>query len=113
MKIDSYTFGSITIDGEKYKKDVIILPDRVLSPWWRKDGHLLQFEDLEEVVNEGIPVLVVGTGFFGAMKVPEDTIGYLESKGIKVHVEKSKNAVELFNGLIEKGPVIGAFHLTC
>jgi hypothetical protein len=113
MKINSYSFGTITINGDTYSKDLIIFPDRVFSPWWRKEGHLLQVSDLEEVAVAGIPVLIVGTGFFGAMKVPEETISYLESKGIKVYAEKSKKAVGLFNELSKKSRVIGAFHLTC
>ena len=41
MRIDRYAFGNIVIDGKAYTKDVIIFPDRVYSPWWRKDGHFL------------------------------------------------------------------------
>jgi len=29
MKIDSYSFGRIVIDGQVYTSDVIIYPDRV------------------------------------------------------------------------------------
>lgn len=112
-KIAAYSFGSITIDGDRYNKDVIIFPDRVFSPWWRKEGHLLQIEDLDEVLKSDIRILVVGTGSFGVMKVPDETVGYMESTGIKVYIDKSKKAAELFNELSGKGEVIGAFHLTC
>ena len=51
MKIDKYNFGSITINGKEYTKDVIIFPDRVSAPWWREEGHNLSLKDLKEVIN--------------------------------------------------------------
>ena len=46
--IDSYHFGQIMINGEKYSSDVIIFPDRVQGEWWRKKGHELGLEDISE-----------------------------------------------------------------
>ena len=31
MRIEKYSFGSITIDGKEYRKDVIILPEALLD----------------------------------------------------------------------------------
>ena len=50
MKITSYGFGRIVIDGKTYDKDVIILPEAVVSPWWRAEGHVLTPADLGDVV---------------------------------------------------------------
>jgi len=49
----------------------------------------------------------------GVMLVPEDTIIFLEGKGIEVHVEKTGKAIEIFNSQPADKKVIGAFHLTC
>ena len=49
-KIDSYRFGQVVIDGDPYTKDVIILPERVIGGWWRKEGHALHPADLEVVI---------------------------------------------------------------
>jgi hypothetical protein len=114
MKIEHYSFGNITIDGKTYTSDVIIYPGRIDSSWWRKEGHKLQIADLNDVINAKPEVLVVGTGYSGAMAVPKETISYLESKGMKVYVERTAKAVELFNELQKKGKiVIAALHLTC
>jgi len=59
--IDSYGFGHITINGKRYTNDVIVFSDRVKDNWWRKEGHQLQMEDIEAVVNEKPEVLVVGS----------------------------------------------------
>ncbi len=113
MKITDYSFGKITINGDTYTSDVIIYPDRVYSAWWRKEGHLLQVEDLSDVINAGIPVLIIGTGFYGAMKVPDKIIDYLKSRNIGTHVEKTGRAVSLYNKITDERPAIAALHLTC
>jgi hypothetical protein len=113
MKIAHYSFGKITIDGETYTSDVIIYPERVDPSWWRKEGHTLNIEDLHDVLNANPAVVVVGTGFFGVMKVPTETIAYLESKGIEVHAARTGKAVELFNAFQPGKKVIAALHLTC
>jgi hypothetical protein len=113
MLITHYSFGNITVNGETYTKDVIIYPEHVYSPWWRKEGHLLQTPDLSEVVNAGVATLIIGTGLYGAMQVPEKILDYLKSKNIEAHVENTKEAVRLYNEISAKSPAIAALHLTC
>lgn len=113
MKITHYSFGRVIIDGKTYTSDVIIYPQRVDSSWWRKEGHYLQIVDLTGVVEEGASVLIIGTGYHGAMEVPQQTIEFLKSKGIEVHIEKTREAVELYNEISQKKPTIAALHLTC
>ena len=109
--IESYDFGRIVIDGKAYTSDVIIFPDRVLSNWWRKEGHALDIEDLKEVIEFKPKILVVGTGHSGLMKPKNETLKFLESKGIEVIVEKTKRACDVLNSLVANA--VGAFHLTC
>jgi hypothetical protein len=113
--IDSYQFGRISIDQRTYTKDVIIFPDRVQANWWRREGHLLQLEDLESAVKEVNPeIVVVGKGKFAVMKVSSEVKDYLQSRNIALRAEKSDKAVEIFNQLTRSGKrVLGAFHLTC
>ena len=114
MKIDSYSFGQIRIDGKAYSSDVIIYADRVDATWWRKEGHRLQPEDLVAVLKARPDVLVVGTGFFGVMSVPEYTVEQIRAAGVDVRVEKTGKAVDLFNKLaVGDSRVVAALHLTC
>jgi len=48
--IESYSFGYIIINGNKYTSDVIVFPDKIKSNWWRKSGHLLLEEDISEIL---------------------------------------------------------------
>ena len=111
--IDSYSFGKIVIEGKTYTSDVILYPDKVDDSWWRKSGHLLQKEDLRDVIQYNPDVLIVGTGAYGLMKVPEETKKFVEAKGIKLISEETGEACETYNGFKEKRKVVAAFHLTC
>ena len=111
--IDSYKFGEIVIDGATYTSDVIIYPDRVDYNWWRKEGHLLQKDDLSDVIKYEPEVLIVGTGDPGLMQVPEETTRFLKSKGIKLIVDNTENACKTYNELKKNKKIVAALHLTC
>ena len=113
MKIDEYAFGRIVIDGKTYTSDVIIYPDRIDASWWRKEGHLLHFEDLEKALAARPAILVVGTGAYGVMKVPRELVDRLAAAGFEVIVERTAKAVESFNRRQGAGTVLAALHLTC
>lgn len=112
--IESYDFGEIIIGGKRYTSDVIIYPDRVDSSWWRKTSHQLEPDDLpDQVLNEKPDVILIGTGYYGYMKVLPETKKLIESKGIKFLIEDTKRAYHTFNELSEKEKVIALLHLTC
>ena len=113
-KIESYEFGRVTVDGREYRADIIILPERVVADWWRVEGHGLAPEDLKEVVAAKPKILIVGTGGYGAMSVPGDTVTYLEGQGIKVEAYDTAKAVRRYNDLASSGERVAAgLHLTC
>ena len=113
-RVEAYSFGEIVIDGRRYTRDVIIRPDGVLADWWRKEGHKLHMEDLDKALEAEPEVLVVGTGYMGLMKVPDDLLAELRARGIEVVVETTREAWRTYNKLAEEGRrVVGAFHLTC
>jgi hypothetical protein len=114
MKVTGYSFGKIDIDGTVYTSDVIITPEKVDDSWWRKEGHRLQIPDLDAVVDAKPDVLVVGTGYFGRMLVPEETRRFLRSKGIELLDAPTGEAVKELNKLLaEKTRAVAALHLTC
>jgi hypothetical protein len=114
MTIEKYNFGSIIIDANEYTKDVIIFPDKVLYPWWREEGHSLSLKDLEEVIKLNPTILIIGTGAYGVMNVPAETLKILKEKNIETITAKTADAVELYNEYIQKKQnVIACLHLTC
>lgn len=112
--IESYNFGNIVINGQKYTSDVIIYKTHVDSSWWRKKGHELNIDDIQEIIKAKPKVLVVGTGTFGILKVLKETKEFIEKHEIKLMAEKTKTATEIYNKLLNnKEEVIAALHLTC
>jgi hypothetical protein len=111
--IENYSFGKIIINGKAYSSDVIIFPDRMNSSWWRLEGHLLQIPDLKEVIDANLPMVIIGTGFYGTMKVPQQTIEYLQANNIEAYIENTQKAVKQYNEIAPKKQCIAALHLTC
>lgn len=111
--VDGYSFGRISIDGQIYTSDIILFPDRVYSSWWRKSGHNLCLDDLKEVNLREYDALIVGTGFFGLMKVEKDVQKFMKENGIQIFIQKTKDAVRKYNEMASQTKVVGAFHLTC
>ena len=115
MKIDSYQFGKIVIEGKTYSSDLIITPQKVLANWWRKEGHNLCLDDLKEALSETPKVVIVGTGAYGVMKVGEDVKSSLQEMGIELVTVHTAEAVRLFNELSSNTntKAVCALHLTC
>jgi len=114
MHITGYRFGKIEIDGQTYSSDVIVTPERVVSSWWRKEGHSLGVADLGEAMAAKPDVLVIGTGYYGRMDVPEETRHYLQTQGVQLREARTGDAVKEFNRLQkEYARVVAALHLTC
>lgn len=114
MKIDSYSFGKMSVDGREFREDVILLEERIIDHWWRDQGHYLKIKDFKDYLEPAPEILVIGNGAYGVMKVPEDTVSAIENRGIECRVLKTGAAVLEYNKLCNEGKkVYGAFHLTC
>jgi hypothetical protein len=116
MLIESYEFGAIVINGKRYTSDVIVLAERVIDGWWRKEGHKVHIEDLDEILKQELKpeVLVLGTGYYGLLKIPPEVENTLKSHGIELVAQPTKKACQTFNKILKSNkPVVGAFHLTC
>jgi len=106
----------MVIDGRRYTSDVIVFPERVIDGWWRKEGHRLYVEDLREILkHEPKPeILVVGTGYYGLVKVSSEVEYTLKSRGIELVAQSTREACQTFNKSLKSSRrVVGAFHLTC
>ena len=114
LKVESYEFGRIKIDGKTHHEDLIILPDRVLESWRRLRGHELRLDDLKEILEADIDCLIIGTGYYGMMKVLDEVIEYFKKKGVEVIAKPTKEACRTYNELVNAGRRAAlALHLTC
>jgi hypothetical protein len=114
-RIESYSPGRIVVDGVELRRDVIVLPDRVLTEWWRRDGHSLVMEDLDDVLEDLPQRLILGCGYASRLEPEPSVIEALAKRGVKVEALPTDQAVERFEELEARNPaaVAAALHLTC
>jgi hypothetical protein len=113
MHIDHYEFGRIVIDGQTFKTDLLIGPGRIKSDWWRGEAHLLQLDDVAEVLALSPQVLVVGQGDPGKMQVDPALAAHLKDRGVELLVHPTREACRVINDLNGKRSLAAALHLTC
>ncbi len=111
--IESYSFGSIVIDGKQYTSDLKIIDGRVVPDWWRKDGHSICEADVADILAARPDVLILGAGAYGAMKVPKAFRELMESHNIDLIAAPTEQAVRTYNELCQTKNVAAGFHLTC
>jgi hypothetical protein len=111
-EIENYGFGRVTVDGREETRDIIVLPERIVRGWWRKEGHGLVLEDLDEVLDELPERLLVGTGAYGRMRPDPGALATLRARGIEVEVLLTADAVLRFRQL-DPHKTAAALHLTC
>ena len=114
-RIEDYRPGHVVVDGVEMTKDVIVLPERVVPDWWRRKGHSLAMEDLDDVVDELPERLVVGCGYAGRLEPDPAVVDALAERGVEVEALKTPEAVARFGELEAENPaaVAAALHLTC
>ena len=91
--IESYNFGKIIINSKEYNSDIIIYKKNIDAKWWRRESHNLRIEDIKKILENKPETLIIGTGYYGLMKVPLELIKYLESNNIEVIIKKQKMLV--------------------
>ena len=114
MQIQSYQFGHIDIDGKAYRNDVKLIGNRVVSEWWRSQGHYVELKDVKDMMAADAEVCIFGTGAYGSMRISPAVEARFEDHGVQVITAKTSPACDLYNRLVKEGKkVIAGFHLTC
>jgi hypothetical protein len=111
-RIEGYRFGQIVVDGEEQTRDVIVLPDRVITDWWRAEGHRLVLADLEDILEDLPEHLLVGTGAYGQMRPEPEALERLRERGVEVEALPTGEAVRRY-GELDPRRTAAALHLTC
>jgi len=111
-RIEAYRFGRVVVDGEEQTKDVIVLPNRTVTNWWRADGHELVLADLDDVLGELPELLLIGTGAYGRMRPDPEMLEQLRQRGIEVEALPTGDAVRRY-GELDPRRAAAALHLTC
>ena len=118
VKVDSLSFGSITVGGRKYRRDVILLPDGTVKQrkggFWIFGSHKINREEVEELYNSGAEEIVIGTGTNSKAGLSGEAKSYIEQTRLHIHTLPSYEAVSEFNRLVDAGKRVAAvIHITC
>lgn len=111
--IDNYTFGKFVIKGKEYDSNVILLGKTVQAAR-HLPGHELKLDDFVSLVEYKPEYIIIGTGAYGVVKVPQEIVDFIEQKGIRLIIEKTGEACQTYNALLKEGKKVAAFlHNTC
>ena len=109
----------VKIGGQIFQfKDCKIWPGGGRAWNWKETGteHSpgIQPADIEELLEYDVDIIVLAHGVFGRLGICAETEKLLRERSIPYHIEKTKQAVALFNALAEQGKRVGGlFHSTC
>jgi len=116
-RILDLSWGRILVDGLGIGKDFKLFPgggrvwDWSLSGTQHEPGILRR--DVDDLINHGATVVVLAQGMEKLLQVPISTIEYLQDRDIEVHLAETREAVQIYNDLVETTTVGGLFHSTC
>jgi hypothetical protein len=119
LKINSTEFGSITINDKKYDQVLIIGNKAVERDYDRLKelfgtSHKIGDWEVTELLKEYPDIILFGIGQDGALEVGEDIIKTIKEKGIELIIEKTPQAIVIFNEKVQSGKKINALiHTTC
>jgi hypothetical protein len=116
--IDSTEFGSITVEGKTFEKDIIIRLDgevrkrkKKLSKEVYGTSHKISVEEARDVYEKGAEKLIIGTGQEDMVKLSDKAEAYFKKKGCETKLMPTPEAIKEWNET--EGKVIGLFHITC
>lgn len=112
VKIDFTKFGEVSVDGKIYYSDMLV--------WWdgrvefRVKKHTFDMDDFLGLLKKKPEVIVIGTGQTGVVKVSDKVRQAAEERKIKLYVDPSPKAVDMFNGLVaQRKRAVALIHTTC
>jgi hypothetical protein len=117
--IDSTRFGSITIEGKKYKHDVVIQLDGTVAKRKKKlskaiygTSHKFSLPEAEQVYQQGAQRLLIGSGQIGMVHLTDEAGAFFDEQACEVEILPTPQAMDRWNSL-EEGKILGLFHVTC
>jgi hypothetical protein len=111
------SWGRMEVEGVGRGKDFKLYPGGGRSWDWNETNteHVpgIQPADVQELIEKGSRIIVLSRGMQLRLQTCPETLQLLQDRGIRVYVEETKAAVELYNNLTKTEQVGGLFHSTC
>jgi hypothetical protein len=112
--ITEFSFGRIVVQGQTYTNDIKIVDGTPVPDWWRRSGHAVEINDVQDILDSKPEILVIGKGQPGYMRITDSLRKHLEKNNIKLIEEPTREAIRTFNRLFNEGDRVSAgFHVSC
>ena len=117
--VTQLSWGRLEVEGRDGQfKDAKLFPGGAREWDWSETSTShepgIQPADVEELLDRGATVVVLSRGFEERLRVCRETLRKLEEKKVPVYVERTGEAVRLYNELSKKNEKVGALvHSTC
>ena len=112
--ITDFSFGRIIANGQTYSTDIKIVQGTLVPDWWRRSGHTVEIEDVQDALDTELEILVIGKGQPGYMRAADALRQHLAERNIKLIEEPTAKAIETFNRFFKEGRrIAGGFHVGC
>jgi len=124
IQISGTGFGYVVINGVRHEHDIVICKDQVslrpknLSAKYVKDyGHTpLSLEEIRYLLDacRDAEIVVIGSGYYGALPIPHEVFTELERRNIAYIVGETPKIVGVVNDLAKSGRrFLAILHTTC
>lgn len=117
-KINSTSFGSITVEEETFENDILIRMDGQVEKRRKKlsknlygTSHKISLEEAKYIYEKGAERVIIGTGQYGNVKLSKKADKFFKKKDCTAKLLLTPKAAKLWNK--SKGKVISMFHVTC
>jgi len=116
-KVADIKWGETLVDGVGHLKDAKLWPGGGREWDWSETGtqHVpgIQPSDVQELLDAGIEVVVLTRGMELRLQTCPETLELLKARGIEVHIDETKAAVDIYNTLAGVRRVGALIHSTC
>lgn len=108
----------MTVEGIGAGKDFKLWPGGGREwDWGETNTHHvpgIQPTDVAELLEHGSETIILSQGVLLRLHTCKETLRLLQEKGIRVHIEETNKAAEIYNELASKEVAVGGlFHSTC
>ena len=117
-RIISSEWGKLEVESLGQGKDFKLWPGGGDAWDWRETGTShsagIQIGDVAELVEKGCEVVILTKGKFSRLRVPKETLQYLEERNIETFVANTTRGIKRYNELTSQNMRVGGlFHSTC